>query len=240
LVIGYANGTYNLETAEYIVTENYAHSWVEIYFTNIGWVEFEPTANQATFSYGEIGSSVIPEQALPEDNSFAKQVKVFFANLLAKLWILFIVVAILLFAWFGWSELKITRLNPAEKIQYIFKQLRRLAQPISGISPLNQTANQYAFNLTEKLSLLKTSPQTQSMFSPAMYEIQELTDLYSRSLFAPNIPSHAESFLAMKVWSRLRWRLIVARIIILRKKIFPIPLETVENVASNSQHDPKV
>ena len=46
LVAGYANGSYDIERAQYVVTENYAHSWVEIYFANIGWVEFEPTASQ--------------------------------------------------------------------------------------------------------------------------------------------------------------------------------------------------
>ena len=46
LVVGYANGSYDHERAQYIVTENYAHSWVEIYFADIGWVEFEPTSSQ--------------------------------------------------------------------------------------------------------------------------------------------------------------------------------------------------
>ena len=53
LVIGYANGAYDFESAQYIVTENYAHSWVEIYFANIGWVEFEPTASQPAILYEE-------------------------------------------------------------------------------------------------------------------------------------------------------------------------------------------
>ena len=44
LVMGYASGTYDPPTAEYIVTAADAHAWVEIYFAGIGWVEFEPTA----------------------------------------------------------------------------------------------------------------------------------------------------------------------------------------------------
>ena len=43
-VSGYASGTYDSSNAQYIVTEANAHSWVEIFFTDIGWVEFEPTA----------------------------------------------------------------------------------------------------------------------------------------------------------------------------------------------------
>ena len=60
LVVGYANGSYNFERAQYIVTENYAHSWVEIYFANIGWVEFEPTASQPAILYEEKEEAAAP------------------------------------------------------------------------------------------------------------------------------------------------------------------------------------
>ena len=46
LVIGYARGGYDPYQAQFIVTAADAHSWVEIYFPGIGWVEFEPTGNQ--------------------------------------------------------------------------------------------------------------------------------------------------------------------------------------------------
>lgn len=41
LVIGYANEIYNARSAQYTIREADAHSWVEIYFTEVGWVEFE-------------------------------------------------------------------------------------------------------------------------------------------------------------------------------------------------------
>jgi hypothetical protein len=43
-VSGFSSGTYDSSNAQYIVTEANAHSWVEIFFTDVGWVEFEPTA----------------------------------------------------------------------------------------------------------------------------------------------------------------------------------------------------
>ncbi len=60
LVIGYSSGVYNPFTAEYIVRELNAHSWVEIYFTGVGWVEFEPTANQPAI--------ILPEKLPKEEN----------------------------------------------------------------------------------------------------------------------------------------------------------------------------
>jgi hypothetical protein len=56
LVNGY---NYSGETdaqGEVIYRENQAHTWVEVFFPEYGWVPFEPTTNQAEFSYGENGS----------------------------------------------------------------------------------------------------------------------------------------------------------------------------------------
>lgn len=40
---GFAPGSYNRTTGEYRVRDLDAHSWVEVYFTGIGWVPFDPT-----------------------------------------------------------------------------------------------------------------------------------------------------------------------------------------------------
>jgi hypothetical protein len=48
---------------------------------------------------------------------------------------------------------------------------------------------------------------------PSHIEINELTELFSRSLFAPLPPTRAEANDAIKIWSRLRWRLTLANIL---------------------------
>jgi len=40
---GFSPGSYNKDTREYRVRDLDAHSWVEIWFTGIGWVPFDPT-----------------------------------------------------------------------------------------------------------------------------------------------------------------------------------------------------
>ena len=40
---GFAPGSYNRDSGEYRVRDLDAHSWVEVYFTGIGWVPFDPT-----------------------------------------------------------------------------------------------------------------------------------------------------------------------------------------------------
>jgi protein-glutamine gamma-glutamyltransferase len=44
---GFAPGSYNRDTREYRVRDLDAHSWVEVYFTGIGWVPFDPTPIRA-------------------------------------------------------------------------------------------------------------------------------------------------------------------------------------------------
>jgi len=46
-VSGYAEGTFDEETELYRVTERDAHTWVEVYFPDFGWIEFEPTAGES-------------------------------------------------------------------------------------------------------------------------------------------------------------------------------------------------
>ena len=70
---GFTPGSYNRETKEYRVRDLDAHSWVEVWFTGLGWVAFDPTpaiapaesqssADDASASGGALGASEIPDR----------------------------------------------------------------------------------------------------------------------------------------------------------------------------------
>jgi len=46
MAVGFAQGEYDSTRRRYVVARLNAHAWPEVYFPNIGWVEFEPTGNQ--------------------------------------------------------------------------------------------------------------------------------------------------------------------------------------------------
>jgi transglutaminase-like putative cysteine protease len=60
---GYAQGSYDHSASRWVVTEKDGHSWVEVYFEGIGWVEFEPTAGQPALY--RPGGSLTKPSALP-------------------------------------------------------------------------------------------------------------------------------------------------------------------------------
>jgi hypothetical protein len=49
LVEGFTTGTYDSASNAYVVKEQDAHAWVEVYFPGYGWIEFEPTPSQPPF-----------------------------------------------------------------------------------------------------------------------------------------------------------------------------------------------
>ena len=46
LAVGYAEGTSDQDGISFEIKAHDSHAWPEVYFTNVGWVEFEPTASQ--------------------------------------------------------------------------------------------------------------------------------------------------------------------------------------------------
>jgi transglutaminase-like putative cysteine protease/xanthosine utilization system XapX-like protein len=50
LVEGFTTGAYDSASNAYVVREQDAHAWVEVYFPQYGWIEFEPTPSQPPFA----------------------------------------------------------------------------------------------------------------------------------------------------------------------------------------------
>jgi len=50
LVEGFTTGTFDSASNAFVVREQDAHAWVEAYFPQYGWIEFEPTPSQPPFA----------------------------------------------------------------------------------------------------------------------------------------------------------------------------------------------
>jgi hypothetical protein len=218
MVIGYASNEYDAESGQYIVRQANAHSWVEIYFPEIGWVEFEPTASQAPI---ERGQEQLEEQPAPlEDSSIATppaptikdrhgiiyakhgyfvERSPFFAVLFsvlafigACLWYLRIQGL-----WFSYKTI-------GSMYQYIYRHGKKI---VPGTPP-NATPTLFAEKLKEKLR------RKQRFLRPAAGELDRLTTLYLKETYSPHPVTKDEQEQAVLIWRKLFWRLLYARIIL--------------------------
>jgi len=73
LAVGFAQGERQSGSGTYLVRQHDAHTWPEVYFAGIGWVEFEPTASQRPI-YRVLGqrSSNDDTSTLPSDRTFSE------------------------------------------------------------------------------------------------------------------------------------------------------------------------
>jgi transglutaminase-like putative cysteine protease len=62
LVIGYAEGEWNASQGVYEVHGRDSHAWPEVYFPELGWIQFEPTVSQPTYEFPQ-GESLDQESA---------------------------------------------------------------------------------------------------------------------------------------------------------------------------------
>jgi len=219
LVTGYANGSYDTQRAEYIVTENYAHSWVEIYFANIGWVEFEPTAGEPAIIYKDINQLPTPTaEVLPIKPSIGSSLTSLINGGFINGWVSIIFILFCGSLWIGFDSLRLHQMEPSRTIQILYKRFRRLGRPVSGFAARNQTALSYSLILAERVSAIQTWPRLQNWIRLSQNEIHQLTKLFSDSLFAPHSPTRADANAAIQTWSHLRWRLILANLLAFKKK----------------------
>ena len=70
---GFSPGSYNKDTGEYRVRDLDAHSWVEVWFTGIGWVPFDPTPAR---SPAQSQSSALATSAAAADAGEARRLGV--------------------------------------------------------------------------------------------------------------------------------------------------------------------
>jgi transglutaminase-like putative cysteine protease len=69
MAVGFVEGAYDELAGQYVVTYKDSHAWPEVYFPSIGWVEFEPTGNQAPLERPETNNIIV--ETTPSPNPVA-------------------------------------------------------------------------------------------------------------------------------------------------------------------------
>lgn len=214
LVTGFDSGSYDPYTAQYVVTQSDAHAWVEIYFTATGWVEFEPTGNQPA-PKRESGPRAISTPLAPApEGKTGNPLGGFDARSLRWLGWSVPGIVVLLLAGLGVDTLRLSQMEPADVTRRVYRRMRRWTRPLRTGAGLDETANEYARALARRLHSLggwNWLPET--LWRPAEGAVNELTRIYTESLFGPTPLSRSQGRRAIRLWASLRWRMLLLGVV---------------------------
>ena len=212
LVTGYSSGTYDDITHRFVVVQANAHSWVEVYFPGIGWVEFEPTSNEPPFFRpGETTGQAKPVMGipapLPPAGSWIAQFNWMLLRQPARtLGFVLAGPAILLLLWFLLPfESWLLYLRPAEEaITTIQQRLYRQGRSWGVAPDAARTPHEFAHVLSATLERSVRNHRVAQVTVSLQADVSWLTNLYTRLLFSPHPPTKEEHYQAVRNWARIR------------------------------------
>ena len=210
LASGYAQGSYDHDAGRWVVTERDGHSWVEVYFENIGWVEFEPTAGQTcTGPPWRPGSGRPLPAAAPTSH---------FALVAGVPWGLVVIggVALLLGALVVWLWRPRPAVTATQLVRDRQARLLRWGARLGHSLRDGQTAQEYAQSLGQVLRIRgrKTRwSRARQSGDEAPPAVEHLTDSFVRAQYSPEPITDREGWQVRDQWTRLRrhlWHLWLA------------------------------
>ena len=209
-VSGYASGAYDAANAVYVVQELHAHSWAEVYFPGIGWIEFEPTAAQPEIELAPSANHLTNEQT----DSAATRLLNRFRLETALYWLspfaLLLLIPVLYFTWIErWVYM---RLVPAAAVEKIYRRLYHLGRPLAGARTQAETAQEFMQKLVSNIDEIRERPRLTKLFLSARQDIELLTHMYQGTLFSQGNLQKNDVGVALRTWKHLRLQLVMAKI----------------------------
>ena len=216
IVVGYASGNYDPSAGQFIVRERHAHTWVEVYFPEIGWVEFEPTASQTAAidldDSGEPQSDM--DQALENVDTFwfKTQWLALISTLGGQSLFAGLGVVILMLLWQAGSTIYLRLLPAPLAIHRIYMRIDKTAAYLLPNLSRGRTPLGIQVALSKKLRESMSNVLMKIALEKAPLELEQLTLLYTTQTFSQHTPSRVQVEKGIRTWSRLHWRLWIASV----------------------------
>ena len=234
LVTGYASGTYNLNSERFVVTEADAHSWVEVYFPNIGWVPFEPTAGRPPLERTRQASSgITPEFASPVQTPDVSQVRPASQIGLVLLGG-FTLIGLLSAAWASFDEIRLQRLSEREATVEVYRRLRRHAALLKIIPERGVTVYEFAALLGARVRELATQTAKTDFGIRTARNIDSIANEIVRVNYGSAQEKTVRPSSILLQWHTLRWRLRVVWMLKSWKTLRQRFIEKLSGVAARS------
>ncbi|MFL7867208.1 MAG: transglutaminaseTgpA domain-containing protein [Anaerolineales bacterium] len=204
LAIGYANGTYNLNSKRFVVTEADAHSWVEVYFPKIGWVPFEPTAGRPPLVRETTAATVTkPLQTTPATTPQESEAHPVWLWLLGGIGS----AAVLGILWILFGEIKLRRMSNQAAAIEVYRRLRRYGDSLGVPFKSSDTPYEFTASLTARLQGLMRENFGAMFTSNLLHNLQRMTMEIVRTFYRPVLSGTTQDSEVVRHWMGLRWNL---------------------------------
>jgi len=213
LVSGYASGAYDPPNAQYVITADNAHSWVEVYFTGIGWVEFEPTGGLPAIERSQEQAALPLTVPVPKP---VQKVSVFdwLHTIPWLMWALGLSLFILLvgIVWQIIDMIILLRTTPQRTLINIYQRIRHQGTSLVSTTQPGDTPSEFASRLQHRLARLDPNLMRDRLIIPASGETRDLIGLYNQAMYSHHQLDPRQQHSAIQIWIRLRIRLFIARL----------------------------
>jgi transglutaminase-like putative cysteine protease len=203
LATGYAQGSYDPDAGHWVVTEENGHSWVEVYFEGIGWVEFEPTAGLPALTRPGGEEEAGPVPPLPAQARRWWQ---------GVPWGLVAVVAGmgLLLGLIVWLWRPKPALSAADRVRDHYGRLQRWGRWLRHPPHDGETPAEYGRTLGQTLEHRGRGarwPQARRAAEEAPKQVSSLAQAFTRAQYGPEPPEERLAWQVRDLWNRLRHHL---------------------------------
>lgn len=203
LATGYANGTYNLNSKRFVITEADAHSWVEVYFPKIGWVPFEPTANRPLIERKTALAPAVPALRPTPVTPQGGAVLHVWGWLLAGTGS----IALLGILWALVDEIRLRRMEKQMVAVEIYRRLKRYGKSLDASAELSDTPYEFSTCLSIHLEKTGFKNQKPEFIFGLIHDIQTVTDEIVWTSYRPLQSDSLPDARVLQHWSSLRWKL---------------------------------
>jgi transglutaminase-like putative cysteine protease len=213
LTTGYLSGTYDEAEGAYLVSEDQAHAWAEVYFPGHGWISFEPTAGRPALERPEAPATATvqgtAEPLEPITATRTRQQRALWLGVAGGALALAFMAGVVWWLVDGW---RVRRMPPDLAVPHLYRRLYGYGWRLGAPPRAGDTPHEFAAALEMRLAALRHDRRWGSLLDTVPEEVRWLADLCARALYAPRRTCDREREAALHCWRRMRVRLWLVRL----------------------------